>query len=157
MHQRAPPRFLPRPRCHLPRRPSVSCLAQTSPESRVGQELDDEFFVVWDGFTKYWGNNHVPWDYVGREGLRSFLMARLTEGYSFPLNPKWILCDDGFRDLFAALQASPHAQESLNVWLPPDSGLREQLSSLVENYPNGFQPVQVEGQVLECLDQDLAG
>ena len=64
------------------------------------QELDEGFLVVWDGFAKYHGNNHVPWDYLPPQGLTNFLLARVDEGYTFPLNPKWVICDAGFRDVW---------------------------------------------------------
>ena len=57
------------------------------------QELDERFLVVWDGFVSY--GARVPWRYVDRQGLRDFLLGRVEDGYAFPLNPKWVLCDEG--------------------------------------------------------------
>ena len=34
--------------------------------------------------------------YVDERGLRAFLIERVDDGFSFPLNPKWILCDRGW-------------------------------------------------------------
>ena len=41
---------------------------------------------------------------IDQQGLLSFLMARIEDGYNFPLNPKWVLCDKGFRQLYEAMQ-----------------------------------------------------
>ena len=38
----------------------------------------------------------VPWRYLSLPELRQFLIARVRDGFTFPLNPKWILCDPGF-------------------------------------------------------------
>ena len=120
------------------------------------QELDDEFLVVWDGFPLY--GSRVPWRYMNREGLRSFLMARVGDGYAFPLNPKWVLCDEGWIDVFRAVQASPYAREALASWLPPESGLLERINTIASLHPNGFRPVAPqEGEIVEAaLDQDVA-
>jgi len=120
------------------------------------QELDEEFLVVWDGFPAYYGGRHAPWKYVGREGLRSFLMARLEEGYAFPLNPKWILCDEGFREIYRAMESLPHAQPCIDTWLPPGSGLREQLKQLLDAHPHGFQPILGAGEDVVMMDNDMA-
>ena len=118
------------------------------------QELDEEFFIVWDGFPRYFGNNHVPWAYVGQQGLRDFLLARVEEGYTFPLNPKWILCDSGFGDVYAALDAK--SRSSMDSWLPPGTGLREQLEAIRAAHPAGFVPEIKAGETVEVIDQDLA-
>ena len=117
------------------------------------QELDTEFLVCWEGFKDYVPLN-VPWAYVDQAGLKHFLMARLQEGYSFPLNPKWILCDPGFRDIFDAMQSAPHAQESLESWLPAD--LRKRINELLKAYPEGFKPVAKEGESMIMIDNDMA-
>ena len=117
------------------------------------QELDTEFLVCWEGFKDYVPLN-VPWAYVDQAGLKHFLMARLQEGYSFPLNPKWILCDPGFRDIFDAMQSAPHAQESLDSWLPAE--LRKRINELLKAYPEGFQPVAKEGESVIMIDNDMA-
>jgi hypothetical protein len=51
------------------------------------QELDDEFLIVFDSFPE-------KWRYVSTSELQDFLLQRIQEGYTFPLNPKWVLCDD---------------------------------------------------------------
>lgn len=96
------------------------------------QDLDENFLIIWQGFEK------VPWRYVHPDGLREFLLNRIEDGFSFPMNPKWVLCDEGFYELFDKLDKSPQAQKSLSAWFPAESGLRERLREIHEKYPNGF-------------------
>ena len=37
------------------------------------QELDDEYLIVWQGFS---GKQGKPWDYTTERGLREFLLER---------------------------------------------------------------------------------
>jgi len=120
------------------------------------QELDQTFLVVWDGFSRYYGSKQVPWMIIDQQGLLSFLMARIGDGYHFPLNPKWVLCDKGFRELYEAMQARPECRNSLDSWLPPGSGLRERMQAILQAHPAGFVPVGVAGQCIEMIDQDMA-
>ena len=126
------------------------------------QELDTQFLIVWQGFTRYLGKRHAPWQYVSRSQLRDFLLARIDDGYSFPLNPKWIVCDRGWGEVYDKLRAAPHAQDQLATWLPPSSGLQEHLTRLVREHPNGFQPETSgtqqggAGVVVDDVDQDMA-
>ena len=55
------------------------------------QELDDDYLVVWEGF-----HGGVHWRHLGPAELRAFLVERIADGYVFPLNPKWLLCDPGW-------------------------------------------------------------
>jgi hypothetical protein len=128
------------------------------------QELDEEFLIVWEGFQSY--GSRVPWQYVKREGLRSFLLARIADGFAFPLNPKWVLCDEGWLDIFEALRASPHGQECLACWLPPSTGLAERMLRIAHDFPLGFQEQKAAGAAADgsgdgeedgSLDWDLAG
>lgn len=82
------------------------------------QALDEEYLVVWHGFEKDpLGNRSVPWRYLKEPDLRNFLLGRIDDGYVFPINPKWILCDKGAaarvdaRSLPCVVceQAPPHA------------------------------------------------
>ena len=65
------------------------------------QELDAEFLVVWDGL------DSPPWKAVKEPELREFLLARVKEGYSFPINPVWPIRDPGWIDILYALQQNP--------------------------------------------------
>jgi hypothetical protein len=115
------------------------------------QELDKRFLVVWDGFHAY--GSRVPWRYVDQQGLRDFLLGRVEDGYAFPLNPKWILCDEGWLPIFRAIQSSPHAADALSSWLPPSSGLMQRIDAIAAAHPNGFQP---QGQQVHAAAHDRA-
>ena len=70
----------------------------------------------------------------------SGLFASLIDsGYTFPLNPKWILCDKGWKAIYDKLLSSSHrnVQSSLDSWFPPD--IRSQIESIHQRHPDGFQ------------------
>jgi len=73
--------------------------------------------------------------------LQHFLSRQLDVGYTFPLNLKWVLCDPGWKAIYDKLLASqkPKVQDSLNVWYPLESGLREQVENISNRHPNGFR------------------
>jgi len=103
------------------------------------QELDKTFLVVsrkWKGI--------MPWRYLTLQGLQEYLLEKVKQGFVFPLNPKWILCDPGWRPIYDQLllqsQQQPHVQSSFNVWYPPSSNIREQMELVHSKYPLGFQP-----------------
>jgi hypothetical protein len=98
------------------------------------QELDDEYLVVWDGFLR----DGVRWHYMSEPELRTFLLERAKDGYAFPLNPKWILCDKGWYDVYAALLSSPATTKAIDAWFPRYSGLQKKIAELHERYPDGF-------------------
>jgi len=60
----------------------------------------------------------------------------------FPLNPKWILCDPGWKKIYDDLLASDalYADLSKDVWFPPYSGIRERIDEIHKKHPNGFKP-----------------
>ena len=80
----------------------------------------------------------------GPAELRSFLLERVKDGYVFPLNPKWVLCDAGWYDVYEALCNAPHAKQALDAWLPPQAGLRERLSEIHAAHPDGFVRLPAE-------------
>ena len=45
----------------------------------------------------------VPWRYANGEELVDILSEKVDEGFSFPLNPKWILCDPGWKKVYDKL------------------------------------------------------
>jgi len=97
------------------------------------QELDEEYLICWEGYAD------IKWRYVTPEGLRDFLLERVLEGYAFPLNPKWILCDEGWYKVYEAMEAQGGAtRRALDAWWPPSSGLRERMAHIHTNYPHGF-------------------
>lgn len=81
--------------------------------------------------------------YVNPTQLQEILLQKIDEGFSFPINPKWVLCDPGWRRVYDRLLASPKAnvQDSLNCWFPPGTGIREEIDRIYKNHPNGFEGV----------------
>lgn len=99
------------------------------------QELDEEFLIVSDTLP-----GKVSWKYVNVTELQEFLDEKIDEGFTFPLNPKWVLCDKGWKKLYGRLLSSdkPNVQESLNIWFPPESDIRERIESIHARHPLGF-------------------
>eukprot|EP00966_Prymnesium_polylepis_P009510 219513-Prymnesium_polylepis.2 len=77
---------------------------------------------------------------------------RVPDGYSFPLNPKWLLCDEGWWDVFTALQQSEAAKTALDAWFPGD--LRERMAAVRAAYPRVFAPQQTASQPVENIEPD---
>jgi len=94
------------------------------------QELDDEYLVVWEGFS------NASWEYLSEPDLRKFLLERVAEGFAFPLNPAWPVRDKGWYDVWQALASSKAAAGPLNSWY--SKGARQKIDLLHEKYPNGF-------------------
>jgi hypothetical protein len=113
------------------------------------QDLDDEFLVVSDTLP-----GGVPWKYVGVEELQEILLQKVDEGFTFPLNPKWVLCDPGWKRIYDKLMASNarHVQDALKVWFPPESGIRELIERVYAKHPDGF--VRDTGDDKEGEDMD---
>lgn len=76
--------------------------------------------------------------------LRAFLIDRVADGFTFPLNPTWILRDEGWYDVYEALEAAPDGKRALDAWLPPESGLRARIAAIHRAYPDGFQRLSAE-------------
>lgn len=95
------------------------------------QKLDDDYLVVWEGF------GDKPWDYLLEDELRDFLNDRILEGFSFPLNPVWPIRDDGWFKVWQALWAGD-TKGTCDSWYPPESGIREKIEKIHEEFPNGF-------------------
>lgn len=88
--------------------------------------------------------NNPKWQYVNVEELLDFLFERVKEGYTFPLNPKWVLCDDArWKELFDCLQASeaPCVQESLEAWVP--HSVRDKIESIRARHPDGLSLIHI--------------
>jgi hypothetical protein len=128
------------------------------------QALDEEFLIVWDGFEQgeqqpsnaLMNTFHkpAPWRYANEAELRKFLLDRVDDGYYFPLNPKWVLCDPGWKEVYDKLLANPVASEMLEKWLPSESGVRERIREISEAYPECFTPLAGEEGV-DCEDIDF--
>eukprot|EP00931_Biecheleriopsis_adriatica_P005047 TRINITY_DN106610_c0_g1_i1.p1 TRINITY_DN106610_c0_g1~~TRINITY_DN106610_c0_g1_i1.p1 ORF type:complete len:829 (+),score=157.64 TRINITY_DN106610_c0_g1_i1:27-2513(+) len=99
------------------------------------QELDDDFLVVWDGYSE------PPWRNLNEAELRAFLLERTTEGYIFPLNPVWPIRDPGWYDILQALRSTEEGREVLKCWLS-DVNLQT-IERVHKECPSGF--VKVHG------------
>ena len=115
--------------------------------------MDDRYLVIW-GDNTWWRreeSNEIPWRYMNEQELKEFLSERIEEGYTFPLNPKWILCDPGWKELYDKLLASnrEEVKQSMAIWFPPDSGVREQIKAICRRHKSGFEggPLRSQEQV----------
>lgn len=118
------------------------------------QDLDDEFLVVSDTLS-----GGVPWKYVGVEELQEILLQKVDEGFVFPLNPKWVLCDPGWKRIYDKLMKSEkrHVQDALKIWFPPESGIREHIERVCSKHPKGFvREIDESGEVDELDDMAAA-
>lgn len=107
------------------------------------QEIDEMFLLISDTLKP------VPWKYVKVDELQSILATKIREGFVFPLNPKWILCDPGWKKIYDELMASDalYADLSKDVWYPHHTGIRDRIEEVYKKHPNGFQP---------CTDATIA-
>ena len=87
------------------------------------QELDTEFLILWDGFP----DPSKPWEYRDGTGLLEFLLKRIDEGYSFPLNPVWPVRDKGWYTVFEALRQRVDSEGPFEAAFPPGSDILERV------------------------------
>jgi len=125
------------------------------------QELDEQFLVISDDM-----DGKSRWKYVNVEELQDILCKKIDEGYAFPLNPKWILADRGWKTVYDKMMASADKsiQQSLDVWYPR-GGVREHISNIHRRFPDGFQrskkedfnmSVKMEGtEAMDLAEQNL--
>jgi hypothetical protein len=112
------------------------------------QELDPDFLVVWskevdkDGVVTIEGFENPPWKTFDEAELRTFLLERAKEGYSFPINPVWPVRDAGWLEVLHALQQNEETSENVRSWFPPSSGVLERIQALHDASPNGFSVVK---------------
>jgi len=97
------------------------------------QELDDEFLVIWDGFS------NPPWQSFKEPDLRQFLLERVKDGFSFPINPVWPVRDQGWIEVLNSLLASPDGAKNLKSWFPTESGVIEKIRAIHSANPGGFK------------------
>mmetsp|Transcript_15220 Transcript_15220/g.22426 ORF Transcript_15220/g.22426 Transcript_15220/m.22426 type:complete len:607 (+) Transcript_15220:125-1945(+) len=99
------------------------------------QELDEQFLIICNNLP-----GKLPWKYVNARELQGFLHGKIDEGFTFPLNPKWVLCDHGWKCVYDRLirSESPSVQKSMNIWYPRESGIREKIDAIHSRHPLGF-------------------
>jgi len=107
------------------------------------QDLDDEYLVILGDADA----GKVPWIYVNEEQLRDLLCEKIDQGFTFPLNPKWVLCDPGWKKVYDKLLLSQksNVQASLDCWYPPESGIRERIESIYSKHQFGFGILDEDG------------
>jgi len=113
------------------------------------QDIDDVFLVISDTLP---GN--VKWKKVNVEELQEILIAKIDEGFTFPINPKWVLCDAGWKRVYNKLLASqhPNVQDSLNCWFPRETRLREKIEVISRRHPFGFESTGEKTEGTEDMD-----
>ena len=87
----------------------------------------------------------------------NFLAEKIDQGFAFPLNPKWVLCDKGWKELYDKLLASdaPNVQDAMGIWFPPD--VRERIAAISDKHPNGLKSEEAESkQESEMFTADTA-
>lgn len=125
------------------------------------QEVDDKLLVVADR-GEVNGNDNRLFKYMGPSELQEFMMEKLDDGFVFPLNPKWILADRGWKKVYDKMLSStdPNVQKSLNVWYPKSSGVREMIERVHKRFPSGYasnsnEPKMEGTEELDLLEQKL--
>ncbi len=115
-------------------RHAAECFNYTFP-----QEIDDYFLVVSDSLP-----GKVPWKYVDKKELIELLCEKIDEDFCFPINPKWILADKGWKKIWDKMIASSCSNtiQSCETWYPKKSGIREMIEAIHQNHPNGFERVE---------------
>ena len=76
------------------------------------------------------------------EELQDFLLTQVDDGFTFPLNPKWVLCDPGWKRIYDKLLKCDNNEDvrnSMDIWFPKESGIRERIEELSEKHPYGFE------------------
>ena len=148
--------FFPQVRVQLALRVYIAPLNSMNTNSMIAfsivfqKEIDDELLVISDTLP---GN--VKWLKVNPQQLQEILIEKIDEGFTFPINPKWVLCDPGWRRVYDKLIASqkPNVQDSINCWLPPETGLREEIDEISARHPLGFEGVSENNEGTEMMDQ----
>ena len=111
-------------------RHGAECFNYTFP-----QDIDDEYLVISDTL-----DGKVPWKKVNVQELQDILCEHIENGFTFPINPKWVLCDPGWKKVYDKLLATknPTVQKSIDCWFPPDSDVREAIEEIHSQHPKGF-------------------
>jgi len=97
------------------------------------QELDDDYLVIWEGF------DDKPWNYLLEDDLREWLLERIEEGFSFPLNPVWPARDDGWFEVWRFLWEEREPKGTCDSWYPSESDIRKKVDKMHDEFPDGFR------------------
>lgn len=99
------------------------------------QAPDNEYLIAWDGFGNQGARQRrTTLQYVDRRGLKEFLLARIEDGYTFPLNPLWVLCDENWWAIWESLRQV----RGMRTWWPLSSGIEELVEKIHGDYPSGW-------------------
>jgi hypothetical protein len=127
------------------------------------QDIDDKLLVIAD-IGDFPGSN-APFKYMSPGELQELMLTKIDDGFIFPLNPKWILADRGWKRVYDKMMSrqamDPKVEISLETWYPKSSGVREQIEVIYSRYPDGFVDddggVKMEGtEALDLATQKLA-
>jgi len=115
------------------------------------QDLDEEFLIVSDRLP-----GKVPWKYVNCKELQDLLIGFADQGFTFPMNPKWLLCDEGWMSIFNKLAESDKSaiKQSLEVWYPPH--IRRRILDISAKFPSGYQKTDQCEESADKAEKDLA-
>eukprot|EP00546_Thalassionema_frauenfeldii_P001752 CAMPEP_0178933968 /NCGR_PEP_ID=MMETSP0786-20121207/23601_1 /TAXON_ID=186022 /ORGANISM="Thalassionema frauenfeldii, Strain CCMP 1798" /LENGTH=627 /DNA_ID=CAMNT_0020611697 /DNA_START=380 /DNA_END=2260 /DNA_ORIENTATION=- len=123
------------------------------------QEIDDKLLVISDVGDF---DGKVPFAYMTPAELQDLMLKKIDDGFVFPLNPKWVIADKGWKRVYDKMMASddPRTQVSLDTWYPKESGIREQIESICKQHPGGFmsspEHPKMEGtEAVDLLKQKL--
>ena len=72
--------------------------------------------------------------------MRQFLVERVKDGFSFPINPCWPVRDPAWYEVYTSLKANRESVDNMNSWFPSDSGIMEKIDKLHSMFPGGFKP-----------------
>lgn len=75
---------------------------------------------------------------MNRHELVQFLLDRVKDGFVFPPNPKWVLCDEGYYEVWQALHSTEESREKLRVWFPREAEIEEKIEAIRALHPLGF-------------------
>lgn len=98
--------------------------------------------------------HQYQWKYVDEAELRDILEQRIDEGFTFPMNPAWILCNPKWKRLYDKLLASdkPNVQESIAIWYPED--VQRRIHEITTKYPTGFMQER-RGSGVDLAEMEL--
>ena len=98
----------------------------------------------------------IPWRYTNARGLIHILCEKIDQGFTFPLNPKWVLCDKGWRRVYDKLLASqkPNVQDSLSIWYP--NKIRDRIVEISAKHSRGFVDTSKSSHQSSGVKADLA-